>query len=84
MKSKCCFKALTKKLSKVQKAYNPKALAAFIGRKKHGVKRFEQIALKGKKLHCKDNVAMVGAPKPKPMSKRYFTPKKDTYKPQKY
>ena len=41
------FKQLTSKLSK-QGVKNPKALAAFIGRKKYGKKRFQQLAAKGK------------------------------------
>jgi hypothetical protein len=81
MKHGTRFKALTKKLSK--KAYKPATLAAFIGRKKYGTKRFEQLALKGEKTHAKENIAHVGAPS-KPMSQRYFKPKKDTYTPRKY
>ncbi len=42
------FKALTKKLSK-KGVKNPKALAAFIGRKKYGKKRFAQLGARGKK-----------------------------------
>ena len=41
------FKQLTNKLSR-QGVKNPKALAAFIGRKKYGKKRFQQLAAKGK------------------------------------
>jgi hypothetical protein len=41
------FKALTKKLS--GKVKNPKAVAAAIGRKKYGKKRFQKLAAKGKK-----------------------------------
>ena len=41
------FKQLTSKLSR-QGVKNPKALAAFIGRKKYGKKRFQQLAAKGK------------------------------------
>ena len=41
------FKQLTSKLSK-QGVKNPNALAAFIGRKKYGKKRFQQLAAKGK------------------------------------
>ena len=39
------FKALTKKL---KGAKNPKALAASIGRKKYGVKKFAKLAKKRK------------------------------------
>lgn len=41
------FKALTKKLAR-KGAKTPKALAAFIGRKKFGAKRFAKLAKKGK------------------------------------
>ena len=41
------FKQLTNKLSR-QGVKNPNALAAFIGRKKYGKKRFQQLAAKGK------------------------------------
>lgn len=41
------FKQLTSKLSR-QGVKNPNALAAFIGRKKYGKKRFQQLAAKGK------------------------------------
>lgn len=41
------FKALTKKLSK-KGISDPKALAASIGRKKFGKKRFQALATKGK------------------------------------
>ncbi len=41
------FKALTKKLAS-KGATNPKALAAFIGRKKYGKSRFQKLAAKGK------------------------------------
>ena len=42
------FKSLTKKLAK-KGAKNPKALAAFIGRKKYGKKKFQKLATKGRK-----------------------------------
>lgn len=42
------FKALTKKLTR-KGATNPGALAAFIGRKKFGAKRFAQLSAKGRK-----------------------------------
>jgi hypothetical protein len=42
------FKALTSKLSK-KGAKNPKALAAWIGRKKYGKKKMAKIAAKGRK-----------------------------------
>ena len=41
------FKALTKKLSK-KGVKDPKALAAFIGRKKYGKKKFAMLSAKGK------------------------------------
>lgn len=41
------FKALTKKLSK-KGVSNPKGLAAFIGRKKYGKTKFQQLAAKGR------------------------------------
>ena len=43
------FKVLTKKLAK-KGARLPKALAAFIGRKKYGKKRFGQLSTKGRKI----------------------------------
>jgi len=42
------FKQLTSKLAK-RGVKNPKALAAYIGRKKYGKKRFQQLAAKGKR-----------------------------------
>ena len=42
------FKSLTKKLKK-KGAKNPKALAAYIGRKKYGKKKFQKLASKGKR-----------------------------------
>lgn len=42
------FKQLTEKLEK-QGAKNPKALAAFIGRKKYGAKKMQAMAAKGRK-----------------------------------
>jgi hypothetical protein len=42
------FKSLTKKLAK-QGARNPGALAAYIGRKKYGKKKFQGLSLMGKK-----------------------------------
>jgi hypothetical protein len=42
------FKQLTNKLAK-RDVKNPKALAAYIGRKKYGKKRFQQLAAKGKR-----------------------------------
>lgn len=42
------FKALTKKLTR-KGIRNPKALAAFIGRKKFGKARFQKMAAKGRK-----------------------------------
>ena len=42
------FKALTKKLSK-KGVKDPAALAAYIGRKSLGKKRFQRLAAKGKK-----------------------------------
>ena len=47
------FKALTKKLAskkgKNRKIKNPKALAAWIGRKKYGKNRFQKLATQGRK-----------------------------------
>jgi hypothetical protein len=42
------FKQLTSKLAK-KGATNPKALAAWIGRKKYGKERFQKLSAKGKK-----------------------------------
>ena len=42
------FKALTQKLAK-KGAKSPKALAAYIGRRKYGKKRFAQLGAKGRK-----------------------------------
>ena len=42
------FESLAKKLS-AKGATNPKALAAWIGRKKFGVEKFNKLAVKGKK-----------------------------------
>ena len=42
------FKSLTKKLKR-KGAKNPKALAAWIGRKKYGKKNFQKLASKGKR-----------------------------------
>lgn len=42
------FKALSSSLKK-KGATNPETLAAWIGRKKYGVKKFSQIAAKGRK-----------------------------------
>ena len=42
------FKQLTDKLEK-QGAKNPKALAAYIGRKKYGAKKMQAMAAKGRK-----------------------------------
>ena len=47
-KSGAKFKALTAKLKK-RGAKNPKALAAFIGRKKYGKKKMASMAKKGRK-----------------------------------
>lgn len=46
------FKALKGKLAK-KGAKDPGALAAFIGRKKFGKKRFQQLATKGKRRKSK-------------------------------
>lgn len=42
------FKQLTHKLA-AQGAENPKALAAWIGRKKYGKERYQKLAAKGRK-----------------------------------
>lgn len=42
------FKALTAKL-KAKGAYAPKALAAYIGRKKYGKAKFQKLAKQGRK-----------------------------------
>lgn len=42
------FKQLTSQLAK-HGVKNPKALAAYIGRKKYGKKKFQQLAAKGKR-----------------------------------
>lgn len=41
------FKALVKKLEK-EGNYDPAALAAYIGRKKYGKKKFQEMAAKGR------------------------------------
>ena len=43
------FAALKSKLSKRPGVTNPGALAAFIGRKKYGKKRFAKLSAKGRK-----------------------------------
>lgn len=43
------FKALTKKLAGRKGVTNPGALAAYIGRKKFGAKKFAQLSAKGRK-----------------------------------
>jgi len=43
------FKALVKKIAARPGVTNPTAIAAFIGRKKYGKKRFQGLAEKGKK-----------------------------------
>ena len=45
------FKALEKKLSKQPGVTNPGALAAYIGRKKYGAKRFNKAAAAGKPVY---------------------------------
>jgi hypothetical protein len=42
------FKSLTHKLSSRDGVHDPGALAAFIGRKKLGARRFNKLAAKGK------------------------------------
>lgn len=42
------FKALAENLSNRPGVTNPKALAAYIGRKKYGKARFQQMASKGR------------------------------------
>lgn len=46
------FKALTGKLA-AKGAKNPKALAAFIGRKKFGAKKFAKLSAQGRKRKSK-------------------------------
>jgi hypothetical protein len=48
MKKQSAFKKLTMELKK-KGAYSPKALAAYIGRKKYGARKFQKMALMGKK-----------------------------------
>jgi hypothetical protein len=43
------FAALKKKLGRRKGVKTPGALAAFIGRKKYGKKRFQKLAVKGRK-----------------------------------
>lgn len=43
------FKQLTKKLASQSGVYDPKGLAAWIGRKKYGKKRMQKWAAKGRK-----------------------------------
>ncbi len=43
------FEALSNKLAKQEGVANPKALAAYIGRKKYGKKRFAKLSAKGRK-----------------------------------
>ncbi len=42
------FKSLTKKLAK-KGASNPKALAAWIGRRKYGARRFAKLSARGRR-----------------------------------
>jgi len=42
------FKALSKKLGKRKGVYNPAGLAAYIGRKKYGTKKFKGLSSKGR------------------------------------
>lgn len=44
---------LTKQLSEKSSVHNPKALAAFIGRRKLGAKAFEKRAIAGKRKASK-------------------------------
>ena len=46
------FKALTRKLA-AKGAKNPKALAAWIGRKKYGKKKFQKLAAAGRRRKAK-------------------------------
>lgn len=50
------FKALKESLTK-RGASNPDALAAFIGRKKYGSKKFQALSVKGKKSGSKPSLA---------------------------
>lgn len=43
------FKALAAKLKGKKGIFSPKGLAAYIGRKKYGKKRFQGLAAKGRK-----------------------------------
>jgi hypothetical protein len=43
------FAALTKKLSNKKGVTDPAGLAAYIGRKKYGKKKFQKLAVKGKR-----------------------------------
>lgn len=51
------FKALTKKL-KAKGAYDPKALAAWIGRKKYGKEKMAALSLKGRKAAKKEDIGV--------------------------
>lgn len=53
------FKSLTKKLSK-KGTKNPKALAAWIGRKKYGSKKMSQLSSKGRKQHMANKLKAYG------------------------
>ena len=50
VKSGTRFKKCVKNVSKNKGVTNPDAVCAYIGRKKYGKKKFEQLALRGKKL----------------------------------
>lgn len=50
------FKSLTKKLAN-KGASNPKALAAYIGRKKYGTKKMAKLSSEGKKHEKKESKA---------------------------
>lgn len=52
------FKALVAKL-RARGITNPKALASWIGRKKYGKKRFQQLAIRGKKRKAQSKLEKV-------------------------
>ena len=55
------YKQLVDKLEK-QGAKNPRSLAAYIGRKKYGKKKFQQLAEQGRKNGLRTQVPTQGVP----------------------
>lgn len=51
------FKTLANKIARGGHVENPDAVAASIGRKKYGNKKFQKLAEKGKARHEKENMS---------------------------